>query len=129
MASIAKYGFAELETVLRELSETRFDTVRKNQLSAMQKRAVNKSPDIAQGGTPFATGELRKSTKLDFKKFTFGYTREYAIHVEYGHRKVNGGYVNGLYFLKKNVEIQRPRYKNALARNIIEIWKNGRNDE
>lgn len=126
---ITMYGFDELESVLKVLSSTEFERVRSNQLRAMQKRAVKKSPNALEGGTPFDTGELRKATHIDFKRFAFGYTKDYAIHVEYGHRTRNGGYVKGQYFLQHNVEIQRPRYKNALARNIIKIWKTGKDDE
>lgn len=126
---INAYGFEELEATLYLLSSTQFQRVRNNQLMAMQKRAVTKSPDHIQGGTPFDTGELRKATHIDYEAFAFGYTKDYAIHVEYGHRTKNGGYVKGRYFLKNNVDIQKPKYKNALARNIINIWKNGKDDE
>ena len=41
-------------------------------------------------------------------------TRSYAPHVEYGHRTVNGGYVQGQRFLKRNVDTQRPIFKQDL---------------
>ncbi|MCO8194398.1 MULTISPECIES: hypothetical protein [unclassified Anaerofustis] len=43
-------------------------------------------------------------------------------HVEYGHRVVihgkQVGYVNGQYFLKKNVDIQRDIYKKDLIKGL-----------
>ena len=39
-----------------------------------------------------------------------GYTKEYAPHVEYGHRTRNGGFVQGQHFLKNNVDAQMPIY-------------------
>ena len=70
--------------------------------------------------TPIDTGELRLSRRV--KKANagisfagiFGYAKEYAPHVEYGHRLKGGGFVAGQYFLRSNVEHQRPIYKQRL---------------
>ena len=68
----------------------------------------------AGGGTPVDSGELRVSRSVEFGELEgeFGYTKEYAPHVEYGHRVVIGGeevgYVEGQHFLQQNMEAQEP---------------------
>ncbi len=71
-------------------------------------------------GTPVDSGELRlsrKTTKANpGKSFSglFGYIKDYGPHVEYGHRTRGGGYVQGQYYLRNNVEAQRKIYRNDL---------------
>ena len=50
-----------------------------------------------------------------------GYTRVYAPHVEYGHRTIDGGFVEGQRFLQRNVEIQQPIYH----RDLLDAIKKG----
>ncbi len=52
------------------------------------------------------------------QKDIVGYTKSYAPHVEYGHRKIGGGWVNGQFYLKKGVEHQRKIYKDTLLKQI-----------
>lgn len=59
-------------------------------------------------GTPFKTGQLRQSASVSMEGYEMGYSAEYAPHVEYGHRTRGGGFVTGKYYLKKNVDTQRP---------------------
>lgn len=68
----------------------------------------------SEGGTPVDTGELRIS--LSQSGDTVGYTADYAPHVEYGHRTVSGGYVEGQRFLKRNVDEQRPIFERDVQR-------------
>lgn len=112
-------GFQELEAELNRLNSIRWEAVRKNQVTEMLNRAR------APGGTPVSTeetrpggphGELRLS--LGSSGEEVGYTKEYAPHVEYGHRTANGGYVQGQHFLQDNVEAQRPIYKQDLINAI-----------
>lgn len=103
-------GIEALESALRQLSEVRFEAVEKKQLADILKRA--RQP----GGTPVDTGELRQSARVSGKEM--GYTKEYAPHVEFGHRTVNGGFVSGQHFLKRNVDTQRPIYKDDLIKQI-----------
>ncbi len=74
------------------------------------------------GGTPVGDylggGGLRKSAS--YTKSSMGYLMDYAPHVEYGHRTVNGGYVPGQYYLKRNVDTQRPIYKQDLKNKLKE---------
>lgn len=71
-------------------------------------------------GTPEDSGELRLSRNTsassgnDGFSGQFGYSKDYAPHVEYGHRDRGGGYVPGQYYLRDNVEIQKPIYRSAL---------------
>ena len=103
-------GLPALEAELRRLNDIRFDAVVKKQVTQMVNRAR------APGGTPVDTGELRLS--LGSSGDEVGYTKDYAPHVEYGHRTVNGGYVPGQRFLQANVEAQRPIYKEDLINAI-----------
>lgn len=61
------------------------------------------------GGTPVDTGELRQSLGMQRQAgiWVVGYTKEYAPHVEYGHRTADGGYVKGQHFLRDNVQAQQ----------------------
>lgn len=101
-------GIDQLEAELARLNS--FD------LKAIQKKQVTEALNRARapGGTPVDTGELRLS--LGASGDEVGYTKDYAPHVEYGHRTVDGGYVPGQYFLQKNVERQREIYKTDIRR-------------
>lgn len=103
-------GISELETELDRLNSIRWEAIRKKQVVQMLNRAR------ALGGTPVDTGELRQSSSSSGEEV--GYTKEYAPHVEYGHRTVGGGYVPGQRYLKKNVDIQREIYKQDLIKGI-----------
>ncbi len=123
MIHIKFEGIEELERELKRLNEVRFEGIVTKNLTQMFNRAK------APGGTPVSTeytrpggphGELRQSVSKD--KEEVGYTKDYAPHVEYGHRVVihgkQVGYVNGQYFLKKNVDIQRDIYKKDLIKGL-----------
>lgn len=101
-----------LTNELKRLNSVAFDAVETKELTEMLDRARNE--DKKNGGTPKKTGELRISS--DKSPHEMGYRKEYAPHVEYGHRTVNGGYVKGQRFLKKNVDIQREIYKKDLIK-------------
>ena len=114
-------GMDEWERQLQDMSRIRFDSVVKKNVTQMLNRARN-------GGTPVSTektrpggphGELRISSSTYGDEV--GYTREYAPHVEYGHRTINGGFVEGQRFLQRNVEIQRPIYH----RDLLDAIKKG----
>lgn len=96
-----------LSSKLAKMSRMRFDAVVKKNMAQIYNRGK------AEGGTPVDTGELRQS--LHQSGDTVGYTKSYAPHVEYGHRTVNGGWVPGQHYLKKNVDKQRPIFKQDLV--------------
>lgn len=108
-------GYKELMSTLKGLNSIRFDAIVKKQATQMYQRAAKHG--AGSGGTPYDTGELMESRYQ--KKDEFGYTKEYAPHVEYGHRtRARGGFVPGQYFLRKNVDIQAPIFKQDLQNEI-----------
>lgn len=94
---------------LDRLSHLRFEAVVLKNMTQIYSRGKG-------GGTPVYTGELRIS--LTQTGDTVGYTKDYAPHVEYGHRTRGGGYVQGQHFLKKNVDAQRPIFEEDLRREL-----------
>lgn len=105
-------GTDKLANELRRKSEADFKRVEQKSLREMRDRAVaNDSP--ASGGTPRDSGELRLSASVSDD--TFGYTKDYAPHVEYGHRTRGGGFVPGQYYLQANVNMQRPIFRKDLT--------------
>ena len=110
-----------LQKKLRQMSEIRFDAVvAKQAADIVDRAAASHNPD--QGGTPYDTGEMLQSVGKTGKGISaeVGYTKEYAPHVEFGHRTVNGGWVPGQHFLQNNVDIQRPIFKRDLQETIKE---------
>lgn len=95
---------------LARLSQLRFDAVIKKNMTQIYNRGKG------EGGTPVDTGELRLS--LSQSGDEVGYTKDYAPHVEYGHRTVNGGFVQGQRFLQRNVDTQRPIFEEDLRRQL-----------
>lgn len=96
----------DLAGKLNRLSHVRFDAVVIKNMTQIYNRGK------ANGGTPVDTGELRLS--LGQSGDTVGYAKDYAPHVEYGHRTVNGGYVEGQRFLQRNVKAQEPIFRQDL---------------
>lgn len=119
MISINVNGAEELASGLENLSQARFDAVAKITAQNIYNRGV------AHGGTPFDTGELRQSMHLSVggKEAKVGYSKDYAPHVEFGHRTKGGGYVEGQHYLQRNVEEERPRYMQLLKDNIRRVLK------
>lgn len=118
--SVSIKGMEKLEAELVRMNNIRWDAVRKKQLAQMLNRA--RQP----GGTPVSTeetrpggphGELRQSSGASDDEM--GYTKDYAPHVEFGHRTKNGGWVEGQHFLQNNVDTQRQIYRQDLI-NAIE---------
>lgn len=112
-------GLEKLEAEIARMNNIRWEAVRKKQLTQILNRA--RQP----GGTPVSTeetrpggphGELRQSSSASEDEM--GYTKEYAPHVEYGHRTSDGGWVEGQHFLQNNVDIQRPIYRQDLINAI-----------
>ena len=96
----------DLAGKLNRLSHVRFEAVVIKNMTQIYNRGK------ANGGTPVDTGELRMS--LGQSGDTVGYAKDYALHVEYGHRTVNGGYVDGQRFLQRNVRAQEPIFRQDL---------------
>lgn len=96
---------------LKQLSSVDFRKVAMKSLTEMFNRAEQM--------TPVDTGELRLSRAVSrpVNGFDgeFGYPKEYAPHVEYGHRTRGNGFVEGQRFLKKNVDLQRPIFESDVS--------------
>lgn len=92
-----KVDIDRLAVKLKAMNEIRFNAVVKKNVTQMLDAARN-------GGTPVDTGELRISSSTYGDEM--GYTKEYAPHVEYGHRTRGGGFVQGQHFLKANADTQ-----------------------
>ena|SRR5690625_2714801 len=124
-------GAKELEKELQRKSETDFKKIVGENLLEMRDRAV-KSRNPRAGGTPVDSSELRLSASVDLSKDLMGYTKNYAPHVEFGHRQQVGRYVHairrrlvkpyvpGQYFLRTNFNMQKPIYKKDLEEAIKE---------
>lgn len=97
---------SDLAGKLNRLSHVRFEAVVIKNMTQIYNRGKE------NGGTPVDTGELRMS--LGQSGDTVGYAKDYAPHVEYGHRTVNGGYVEGQRFLQRNVRAQEPIFRQDL---------------
>jgi len=94
--------------------------IEKKQLVAMQNRSKKTG---GLGATPVSplkgAGQLRLSVQVGNKEI--GYNKDYAPHVEYGHRTVDGGYVPGQRFLKTNKEIQEMIYIKDIIKRLKEV--------
>lgn len=115
---ISLSGADALAAELQRKSQVRFDAVCLKNITQIFNRAK-------EGGTPVDSGELRLSAGISKPGSSFGgemgYLKEYAPHVEYGHRTLDGGFVQGQYYLKRNVDTQRPIFK----QDLIEQLKRG----
>lgn len=119
-------GCEMLAAALKKVSEVRFHGAAKITAQNIYNRAVN-------GGTPVSTeatrpggphGELRQSAGLDVEgddRAVMGYTKDYAPHVEFGHRTRGGGYVPGQHYLQRNVEQEREAFKRLLADELKKV--------
>ena len=110
-------GDTELARALLRKSQADFDRVGAKSLMELRNRAVQ-SQNPSQGGTPVDSAELRLSVSVSGD--TMGYVKDYAPHVEYGHRTRNGGFVPGQYYLRTNVNIQKPIFREDLIAKMRE---------
>ena len=119
-------GIEPLQKVLNDLEnfQVHLDAVRAKQATEISKRAAG--PLGTPGATPRKEGELRISAHADYNDFSFGYSKEYAGHVEYGHRTRNGGFVEGQFYLRTNKETQEPIYKKDVEDQIDKILNGGK---
>jgi len=112
-------GAENINKVLNGLQAVRLDAIKAKQVTQISNRAA--AALGTPGATPRKTGELRISAHADFSDFTFGYAKEYAPHVEYGHRTRNGGLVAGQFYLRTNKETQAPIFEQDVKNEIERI--------
>lgn len=119
-------GAEPLQKVLNELSDfqVHLNAVRAKQVTEISKRAAG--PLGTPGATPRDTGELRISAHADYDDFSFGYSKEYAGHVEYGHRTRKGGFVEGQRYLETNKNVQSPVYKEDTKKRLEKVLNGGK---
>ena len=117
-------GLEELVSKLDKLNSVRLDAVMLKQATETLNRA-RRNAATTEGGTPVDTRELLLSASMHkiSDGYEVGYGAEYAPHVEYGHRTINGGYVQGQRFFQKNVQIQKEIYKKDLEKAIKKEMK------
>ena len=120
-------GVEDLKSALKEVSSARFDAACKIAAEEIYNRGMD-------GGTPVSTeetrpggphGELRQSLMIETgeNKAVVGYTKDYAPHVEYGHRTRGGGYVTGQHYLQRNVDQEQEAFKQILKDQLDEVLK------
>src|SRR5574344_2122959 len=114
-------GIEDVVAVIKRLHELDLTPVFAKQIGDMWNRS--NGTNAASGGTPYDSGDLKKSRfkEVSAKEGVFGYTIDYAPHVEFGHRTRSGGYVNGQYYLRTNFEAQKKIYKSDLERVVSEL--------
>lgn len=123
--TITLQGDRQLAAALRRLSQADFDKVVQDNMRKIYNRGK-------RGGTPVDSGELVASLGFtpDGGDSEVGYTKEYAPHVEYGHRqnvgqfvpklgkRLKASYVPGQHYLAANVAAQGPKLHSALKREL-----------
>lgn len=107
-------GTGPLMTALQRKSMADYKKVERKNILEMRNRAVS-TDRPSSGGTPIDSSELRLSASVNAAGDTFGYTKDYAPHVEFGHRTAWGGYVPGQYYLRTNVKLQQPIFRKDLV--------------
>ena len=132
---IIVHGMDNIQKVLNGLSDVRLDAIKAKQVTEISRRAAG--PLGTPGATPRKEGELRISAHADYNDFSFGYSKEYAGHVEYGHRKrpklkpgkskrKGGDFVEGQFYLRTNRDIQEPIFKKDVENQIDKILNGGK---
>lgn len=125
-----------LENKLKKISDFNLSQVQKKSARDMYVRSQTNRKDGTPVSNPqkYMNGKNDKNTKkywrgsgelrgsASYNSDTFGYTKDYAPFVEYGHRQTPGRFVpaigkklkkkwvSGLYFLRNNVNTQRKQY-------------------
>lgn len=108
--SVRTKGVDELVARLQAKSAFKWSAIADKNLTQIFNRAARRP------GTPVRSGELARSRRKQSSgsgvayRGEFGYIKDYAPHVEFGHRSKNGGFVSGRRFLKKNIDTQRKIY-------------------
>lgn len=103
-------GVDEVKLRLTDVADIEWDEIWRKQGEEM----IRKSDAIV----PVDTGALRDSAY--YEDGEFGYTVDYASHVNYGHATRSGGFVPGRHFLEEVVNDQEEKYRQAVLNNLRE---------
>lgn len=135
---ISLEGVQPLLNRLESLRQIKAEGLALQAATQIRERALH-NKNTTRGGTPVDTGELRQTAILGKipHGYYVGYIKEYAPHVEYGHRQNVGqfvpaigarlvrSWVPGQHFLRDNVRIQEPLLIEATKKAIKkELGKN-----
>lgn len=106
--------FENIKKVIEKLDEKSrpdFVAVCKRSTLLLRNAALKNTP-VAKSTKYHQGGRLKQSLRMEYPTESIdgivGYTMEYAPHVEFGHRTINGGFVKGQHFLGTAVEEVRP---------------------
>lgn len=119
-------GIKELEKKLQLAQNERFEAVKNKQITEMYNRGKSRGQI---GSTPVSSGKKSGQLRVSLIKVNdgIGYVKDYAPHVEYGHRIVRNkktiGHVQGRRFLRANVNVQKPIYKKDLIKQLERMFK------
>ena len=129
MASGINYKLVDedgLQRKLEKIGAIKWAEIIKNNAAEMYNRTQRSTPvstEVTRPGGPH--GELRRSAMVVFKggsggvyNAEVGYTKEYAPHVEFGHRTRSGGFVPGQHYLQQMVDAQAPIIAEDIRRAI-----------
>ncbi|MGT2958886.1 hypothetical protein A9Q68_08605 [Streptococcus bovimastitidis] len=123
-------GLPVLEARFRAMNEIQWEAVVNKNLTTIFNRAARRpGTPIGKQSKGHAAGELMRSRRMielnsgiGVASGMFYYSKDYAPHVEYGHRIVRGGrqvgYVTGQRFLFNNVQKQRTTYRNDMLNEL-----------
>ena len=103
-------GVEEVKSRLTRLADVPWSDIQEDEAREMKA----KSDTV----TPVDTGALRSSATYDDGEF--GYTVDYAPHVNYGHRTRSGSFVPGQHFLEEVVNGQDEKYKQEVLQHLRE---------
>ncbi len=131
MANIGKFDDAEFQRFVKQ-----FDTAAQGKavakiMNESMKKAIVLVMNGVKGRTPTDTGALRrgwyagqikstgKSVSVDISNY-----KEYAPHIEYGHRtRGGGGFVPGQYMLTNTIKEVQSQFE-QIAANALEQYLN-----
>lgn len=117
MSGLKIEGLEALTKRIERLNQIDKDRIERDQATMMFNSGASMTPVSTEATRPGGPhGELRLSRQADGN--TYGYVKEYAPHVEYGHRTRGGGFVPGQYYLKAIRDKQEPIFQRAVREAI-----------
>ncbi len=121
-------SFREVAEKLESLCDPDYKDCVDLTLKDLYNNAKGKYTPVGKSTATHKGGQLKRSATMDTENHTFGYTAEYAPHVEFGHRICRPaghqvGYVEGQNYLQRNIEAVRPEFKKRIIKYLQEYGK------